>query len=159
MGQYNNILYQYINKLIPIPTKKTKKMPTIALFGASGQIGVAILNALLSDPSLNTIQILAPGTSSKVPEHEHRNLRTKTIDLTSAKREDLAKDLTGVDVVVSALNGKGLEAQSVIQDAAADVGVRRFYPSEYGSHHVYQRPGDTGGYIHPVSLPIFLGTE
>merc|ERR1712187_985184 len=128
----------------------TNTMPTIALFGASGQIGIAILNALLTDSSLNIIQILAPGSSSKIPESQHPNLSTKTIDLTSAKRDSLAKDLAGVDVVVSALSGKALEAQSIIQDAAADVGVRRFYPSEYGSHHVYRRPGDTYGYIHPM---------
>ena len=133
-------------------------MITIVLFGASGQIGSAILNALLSDSSLQTIQILAPGTSSKVKENEHSNLRTKTIDLTSAKRENLAKDLSDVDVVVSALNGKGLEAHSIILDAAADAGVRRFYPSEYGSHHVYRKPGDTYGYVHPVS-PLFTPLE
>lgn len=147
--QYTSISHSKPN---PISAKKTKKMPTIALFGASGQLGTAILNVLLTDSSLDIIQILAPGTASKVPENEHPNLRTKSIDLTSAKREDLAKDLSGVDAVVSALNGKALEAQSVIQDAAADAGVRRFYPSEYGSHHVYRKPGDTGGYIHPVGL-------
>lgn len=151
MGQHRNIYpYHNTSSRFQHQSHKTRKMPKIALFGASGQIGAAILKALLTDPSLNTIQILAPGTSSKVPANDHPNLSTKTIDLTSAKRDDLAKDLAGVDVVVSALNGKALEAQSVIQDAAADAGVRRFYPSEYGSHHIYRKPGDTYGYIHPV---------
>ncbi|KAI2486253.1 NAD-binding protein [Pyrenophora tritici-repentis] len=38
----------------------------------------------------------------------------------------------------------------MIQDAAADAGVKRFYPSEYGFHQIYRKPNDPMGYIHPA---------
>lgn len=127
-------------------------MPKIAVFGASGQLGTAILNALLNDQTLHTIQIISPGTKSKVrSDTDIPNLSTKVVDLTTISRKELAEVLAGVDVIVSALNGKALEAQGLIQDAAWDVGVKRFYPSEYGMHHVYRKPGGTYGYIYPVS--------
>ena len=127
-------------------------MPKIAVFGASGQLGTAIINALLSDQTLDTIQIVSPGAKSKVRlDTDIPNLSTKVVDLTTISRKELAGELAGVDVIVSALNGKALEAQGLIQDAAWDGGVKRFYPSEYGMHHVYRKPGDTYGYIHPVS--------
>lgn len=68
----------------------------------------------------------------------------------NASRSELAKDLEGVDAVVSALNGSALEAQATIQDAAADTGVKRFYPSEFGFHQIYRKPNDPMGYIHPA---------
>jgi hypothetical protein len=52
--------------------------------------------------------------------------------------------------VVSALNGPALKAQATIQDAAADAGVKRFYPSEFGFHQIYRKPNDPMGYIHPA---------
>jgi hypothetical protein len=51
-------------------------------------------------------------------------------------------------VVVSALNGPGIASQFTIQDAAADAGVRRFIPSEFGMHHLYRKPDDPAGYMH-----------
>ena len=126
-------------------------MPKIAVFGASGQLGTAIVNALLGDQTLDTIQIISPGAKFKVrSDTEIPNLSTKIVDLTAINRKELAEVLAGVDVIISALNGKALEAQGLIQDAAWDAGVKRFYPSEYGMHHVYYKPGDTYGYIHPV---------
>ena len=77
-------------------------------------------------------------------------MSTKTFDLTKIKREELTSELQGVDAVVSALNGKALEIQSTIQGAAADAGVKRFVLSEYGMHHIYRKPGDSKGYIHPA---------
>lgn len=124
---------------------------TIALFGANGQIGRCILRALLhcSQQSFELIAFVPPNESSKLSQTP--NLKVKEFDATNIKRDELAAALKGVDVVVSALNGKALESQVGIQDAAVDADVKRFYPSEYGFHHIYQRPGDTAGYLHPVS--------
>lgn len=54
----------------------------------------------------------------------------RKFDATNIKRDELATALEGVDVVVSALNGRALESQVDIQDAAVDASVKRFYPSE-----------------------------
>lgn len=133
-------------------------MSKIALFGATGQLGTAILNTLLTDPTLTILQLIPPATKSQPqvrPETTH--LSTRTVDVTTISRGDLARELRGVDVVISTLNGKkALEAQAVIQDAAWDAGVRRFFPSEFGFGMVYRLPGDEYGYgyLHPVFLSL-----
>jgi putative NADH-flavin reductase len=124
---------------------------TIALFGANGQIGTCILRALLASKKLFRIVAIVPPETPSPEGAKNENVTVKEIDLLNAKRQDVARALSDVDVVVSALNGKALEAQYVIQDAAADAGVQRFYPSEYGFHHIYRKPGDDWGYMHPVS--------
>jgi uncharacterized protein YbjT (DUF2867 family) len=123
---------------------------TIALFGANGQIGERILNALLAIKrhTFNVIAFVPPG--SGVQQLSNAKVEVKTFDAKDATRENIAKDLQGVDVVVSALNGSALKAQAIIQDAAADAGVKRFYPSEFGFHHIYRKPNDPMGYIHPA---------
>lgn len=128
--------------------KLSAAFTTIALFGASGQIGERILHALLSSKQkeFKVIAFVPPGSESQVSS----SVTTKTLDLEKVTREQLAQDLNGVDAVVSALNGPALEAQAIIQDAAADAGVQRFYPSEYGFHHIYRKPNDPMGYIHPA---------
>jgi hypothetical protein len=43
------------------------------------------------------------------------------------------------DADVSALSGPALEAQATMQDAIADTGVKRFYPSESGFHQIHRK--------------------
>jgi putative NADH-flavin reductase len=122
----------------------------IALFGANGQLGERILLALLSN-NRHTFKVTAfipPG--AELPQSNNANVNVKTFDIEKASREGLAKELSGVEAIVSALNGPALKAQSTIQDAAEDAGVKRFYPSEYGSHQIYRKPNDPMGYIHPA---------
>lgn len=129
--------------------------PKTALFGPTGQIGHSILSTLLK-AEYPVLQIISPGSESRaIPNTVSPLLSTQTIDLASTSREELASVLVGVYAVISALNGKGLEAQRFIQDAAADAGVRRFFPSEFGMHHIYRPPGDVFGFIHPVCLNLF----
>jgi uncharacterized protein YbjT (DUF2867 family) len=129
----------------------TSPFTTIALFGANGQIGDRILNALLSNKrhEFKVVAFIPPGSQLESGKSS-KNVTVKDFDLNKLERKQLASDLKGVDAVVSALNGKALEAQPIIQDAAADVGVQRFYPSEYGMHHIYRKPGDPMGYVHPA---------
>ncbi|KFA63332.1 hypothetical protein S40285_01853 [Stachybotrys chlorohalonatus IBT 40285] len=123
----------------------------IALFGANGQVGDAILRALVQQEQheLKILAFIPPGLSLQSHQDDKR-ITVKQLDLDKLSRKDLAADLDGIDAVVSALNGKALEAQPVIQDAAADAGVQRYYPSEYGMHNEYRKPGDPWGYIHPM---------
>jgi uncharacterized protein YbjT (DUF2867 family) len=123
---------------------------TVALFGANGQIGERILNALLSCKrhTFNVIAFIPPGI--ELQQASNANLDVRTFDAKDASREGLVKELEGVEAVVSALNGPALKAQAVIQDAAADAGVKRFVPSEFGFHQIYRKPNDPMGYIHPA---------
>ncbi|RMZ04927.1 hypothetical protein D0862_05140 [Hortaea werneckii] len=123
----------------------------IAVFGADGQLGQVITKALLEcpDKTFDVLAIKAPLTPDlDVPESDH--YESRTVNLLNITQDKLKDQLKGVDAVVCALNGKALESQPLIQDAAADVGVKRFYPSEYGFHAVYRKPGDEWGYVHPI---------
>lgn len=136
----------------------------VAVFGASGQVGRAIVNALAQchKQDFQVIQILPPG--HRPPEGQDRNangngkVESRYLDITHASQTELVSVLTGVDAVVSALNGPALLAQRAIQDAAAATGVKRFYPSEFGMHHIYTKPGDDMGYLHPVNPIPFTPT-
>lgn len=125
------------------------KFKNIALFGANGQLGQAILNSLIANKqqNFNIIASIAPGTT-KPTNAEHSNVTVRSCDI--FHKHALSDILRGADVVISALNGKALEAQGALQDVAADVGVKRFIPSEYGMHHIYRRPGDPKGYMHEL---------
>ena len=92
------------------------------------------------------IAFIQPGTHLQ----EQNNVVIKTFDIEKANLSELADSLKGIDAVVSALNGPALEGQATIQDAAADAGVKRFYPSEYGFHRIYRKPNDPMGYFHPA---------
>ena len=71
---------------------------TIALFGASGQIGERVLHTLVSSKrkDFKVIAFVPPGSESQVSE----SVTVKTFDLEKATREQLAQDLKGVDAVV-----------------------------------------------------------
>lgn len=123
----------------------------VALFGADGQIGQCILNAFVKKGDMfDVTPFVLPGhplPDDPAAKHLHT---AKALDPSKASRSDIASALAGHDVVVSALSGPGIAAQFKIQDAAADAGVQRFYPSEYGMHHIYRKPGDPAGYVHPA---------
>lgn len=126
-------------------------LKNVALFGASGQIGSSILKALLDcdRQKFDVLTVISPSSAAPLGA-DQSNVKVKELDILNATRKELAEALSGIDVVVSALNGKALEAQYAIQQAAADAGVKRFYPSEYGMHHIYRKPGDPMGYIHQL---------
>ncbi|TNY24161.1 hypothetical protein DMC30DRAFT_346165 [Rhodotorula diobovata] len=128
---------------------------TIALFGAAGQIGSALLDALLS-PSVPDyhprVKVFYQRSESdkyseRVREHD-RVERVEVRDFQDVER--LAEALRGVDAVVSALNGPAISAQYALLDAADKAGVKRFLPSEFGHHHLYRAPGDKGARLHPM---------
>ncbi|OGM46522.1 hypothetical protein ABOM_004519 [Aspergillus bombycis] len=134
-------------------------MTRIALLGSTGQVGHFILMALLTTTSHEVVQLVQPASETKarsinISAEQKQRLRTVPVDLLVADTDELASILNGVEVVVSAVNGKALSAQEKVQTAAGMAGVRRFYPSEYGMHHVYT--GEDGyGYVHPVSALYF----
>jgi nucleoside-diphosphate-sugar epimerase len=126
-------------------------LKNIALFGANGQIGSSILKALAEckTQDFNILAIIGPDSPSP-PSASSKNVTIKKMDLLHTSREEMAKVLQGIDAVVSALNGPVMDAQVAIQDGAADAGVQRFIPSEYGMHHIYRKPNDPQGYMHPL---------
>lgn len=129
-------------------------MTIVALFGATGQIGRAILAALIATRAHEVIQLVHPHSVQKAKDavkelDAEDTVTTVSLDVCECSVEELHPVLCGIEVVVSALNGKALGAQEKIQDGAAKAGVGRFYPSEYGMHNIYHTP-EGYGYLHPV---------
>jgi uncharacterized protein YbjT (DUF2867 family) len=102
------------------------QLHVVGLFGASGQIGSAILDALMN-PSTKGYQpkvivYLSPG-SDKPPALEHAsNVETREVNYKEGTRDELATALHGVDAVVSALSGPGIKTQYKLLEAAVDAG-------------------------------------
>ena len=102
-------------------------MPSVALAGATGNLGPAILTSLLS-ASIPTTVLTRPSSASKIPSGP----TIREVDYTS--HESLVVALQGIDVVVSNLGFTDLFTnQKALIDAAVEAGVKRFIPSEFGS--------------------------
>ena len=109
----------------PPPTMPT----TVALAGATGNLGPSILAALLS--ANHTVTVLTRhGSTSTATLSRHPNLTIKQVDFSSVA--SLTSALAGIDVVVSCVASAAMGAQNPLIDAAVAAGVSRFIPSEYG---------------------------
>lgn len=100
----------------------------IVIIGASGAIGSVILEAFLKTPSVN-ITILQRASS------------TQTVFPTSARvviipdgypHDSLVAAFANKDAVINCVTTLAVRTQLRIISAAAEAGVRRFVPSEYG---------------------------
>ncbi|KAK5120051.1 hypothetical protein LTR85_006532 [Meristemomyces frigidus] len=126
-------------------------LTSIAVFGANGQLGERIVNALL-ECKKQTFKVTAfiPPNSPEPPVSEIQNYECRQVDLLNTTPDKLKEELEGVNAIVSALNGPAQNSQPMIQDAAAEAGVKRFYPSEYGFHKLYRKPDSDWAYLHPL---------
>ncbi|KAK4081691.1 uncharacterized protein Triagg1_2432 [Trichoderma aggressivum f. europaeum] len=105
----------------------------IALAGATGNLGPAILQALLA-ASLQTTVLTRAGSAHKVsiPAGSESLLKIQEVDYNS--HENLASALKTVDVVVSTLGFADLfSTQKKLIDASLEARVSRFIPSEFGN--------------------------
>ncbi|KAF0515137.1 NADP-binding protein [Gigaspora margarita] len=121
----------------------------ITIAGATGLLGFNIAEAFLNDGSYK-IKILR-----KKPESENKNASllaskgAEVIYIDYNDKSDLVKALKGTDVIVSAIGGTDLMAtQSALLNAAKEVGVKRFIPSEFGCDIK-----EITGEVHPFHKP------
>ena len=92
----------------------------------SGTHGPHVVKALLQADF--DVTVLTP---SKAGASYDAKVKVAEVDYGSV--DSLTSTLKVVDAVVSAVAGQALENQTVLIDAAAAAGVKRFIPSEYGS--------------------------
>ncbi|KAH8782695.1 hypothetical protein F5883DRAFT_625320 [Diaporthe sp. PMI_573] len=100
----------------------------IVIIGASGAIGSAILEAFLNTPSV-TITILQRASSSKTIFPP--SVRVVSIP-DDYPHDSLVAAFTNQDAVINCVTTLAVRTQLQIISAAAEAGVRRFVPSEYG---------------------------
>ncbi|UPK92848.1 hypothetical protein LCI18_003783 [Fusarium solani-melongenae] len=110
-----------------------KPSTQVAIYGATGESGGLIINALLeSEDAQFDMKALARGSGDK-PGYQalaSRRVKIVTIDLNDAV-EVIAKSLDTIDVVIAAVSPHVLEAQIPLARAAKLAGVKRFVPSSF----------------------------
>ncbi|OTA67242.1 NAD(P)-binding protein [Hypoxylon sp. EC38] len=97
----------------------------VAVAGASGNFGPAVVNQLLEDGFKVTV-LTRKGSNHSFPSS------VTPIEVDYDSPETLEKALRGQDAVVSVVGFQGLTKQVQLVHAAVKVGVKRFLPSEFG---------------------------
>lgn len=111
----------------------------VAIAGASGSLGTAVLEALLSADF--TVTVLSRADSSAAFPSGVRVVKVDYRDV-----ELLTEVLRGQDAMISTVGFGGMQDQTILVDAAIAAGVKRILPSEFGSD-----PEDS----RTRSLPVF----
>ncbi|KAJ7079438.1 hypothetical protein B0H15DRAFT_940776 [Mycena belliarum] len=102
----------------------------VLLLGATGETGGSILNGLLEDTdSFDVEALVRPASTGKpqVQELSKRGVKIRSFDI-GGSVDDVAKSLTGVDVLISAIDAMSQLAQLNLVTAAKQAGVKRFVP-------------------------------
>ncbi|KAI0973051.1 hypothetical protein F4678DRAFT_35991 [Xylaria arbuscula] len=98
----------------------------VALTGATGNLGPAILKQLL-DAGFNATVLTRKSSTHELPP----SVTVKPVDYDSI--ESLTAALQGQDAIISTLGFAGLTKQLNLIQAAVKAGVKRFIPSDFGS--------------------------
>ncbi|KAL6719670.1 hypothetical protein ACLMJK_001591 [Lecanora helva] len=100
----------------------------VTLVGANGKLGPAILHAVLSAGTFNVTVLSRSSSKSRYPDSVH-DLRTSDDPST----EELKRVLQGQDALVVVFAGSNKDLQIRYANAAAQAGVKRFIPADFGS--------------------------
>ncbi|PTB65875.1 NAD(P)-binding protein [Trichoderma citrinoviride] len=117
----------------------------VAVAGATGDLGVPIVKALLA-AGYHVTALTREGSNntSKLPKSS--NLSIAQVNYSSA--QSLENALKGHTVVISTLTSTSVGDQNPLIDAAIAAGVARFIPSEFGSDVLNEKRNQ---------LPVFEG--
>ncbi|KAK6543345.1 hypothetical protein TWF694_000096 [Orbilia ellipsospora] len=99
----------------------------VLIIGAAGKLGTHILKALIAEPKINVTILTREDSTSTFPS----GVSIKKADYSS--NESLVAAFKGHDTILSLVGGFWLLDQLKFVDAAVEAGVKRFYPSEFGS--------------------------
>lgn len=102
----------------------------VALAGATGNLGPAILKALL-DAGFDVTVLSREGSTSADSLASHPNQKIAKVNFDNV--DSMTSALKGVEGLVSNLSSSALLTQKPLIDAAIAAGVKRFLPSDFGS--------------------------
>ncbi|KAG4420981.1 hypothetical protein IFR04_005850 [Cadophora malorum] len=114
----------------------------VVLAGASGNLGPAILKALLDSSKFNVTVLTRHESKATFPS------AAKVVRVDYSSLDSLKSAFQGQDAIVSTLSALALSDQTRMIDAAIAAKVQRFIPSEFGSD--LQNPKAR-------ALPVFAG--
>ncbi|KAH7121524.1 hypothetical protein EDB81DRAFT_666503 [Dactylonectria macrodidyma] len=138
----------------------------VAIAGGSGETGTSIVNGLLesSRPKFEIVALTRPSSLQK-PRNlafQERGVKIVAADL-SGPEEELVKLLSGIDVVISALDPSAFAAQIPLANAAKSAGVSRFVPCSFatvappkGVMQLREMKEDIMNYIKKIYLPYTM---
>ncbi|KAL8770505.1 MAG: hypothetical protein Q9209_003760 [Squamulea sp. 1 TL-2023] len=101
-------------------------LKNVIIIGASGNVGNPIVNALLK-AGFNVTALTRKSSSAKFPSE----VKVETVD-DDYPSGQLVAAFKGQDAVINLLPPISVEQHNSIADAAAEAGVKRFIPSEFG---------------------------
>lgn len=128
---------------------------TIALIGASGNVGAQILSSLLASPSSNFTITAVSRTDSKSTFPNHPSVTVKRGDYSDPAF--LASAFKGQDVLVLALGFMAMGEQDRLIEAAVQAGVEWILPTEYagdGANDVYSSSTILRGWVSGVDFCV-----
>nr|KAK5436116.1 hypothetical protein LTR18_009695 [Exophiala xenobiotica] len=103
---------------------------TVALIGANGKVGPAILQALLDTKSFE-ITVISRKLSKST--YQHTSVTVEQVD-DSLPHAQLVETLRSQDALVIAFAGSQITENSIkLADAAFEAGVKHIIPADYGS--------------------------
>ncbi|KAF7309254.1 Glycoside hydrolase [Mycena indigotica] len=103
--------------------------PTVLVLGATGETGKAILDAFLVDGGFDVEALVRP-SSAKKPQVQALGVPIRAASL-DAPIPTLVEVLSGVDILISAIDGMHTLQQIPLATAAKTAGVKRFIPSAF----------------------------
>lgn len=129
----------------------------VAVVGATGETGSSIVNGLLASPDTKFVRVqetrclsgplhiltatkqdvtalIRPSSLDKPEVHalRERGVKIASTDLTGPE-DEIVKQVTGFDVVISAIVADSLLDQLPLASASKKAGVRRFVPCFFGT--------------------------
>ncbi|ACL39712.1 NmrA family protein [Pseudarthrobacter chlorophenolicus A6] len=128
----------------PVPYREEQiiENTTVLVAGATGDLGQRIVSELLLGDSL--VRVLTRPGSGTAHCLYGGNDRVEIHEVAYTDRAGLARALSGVDTVVSAVSGARpviIDAQRALLAAAVEAGVARFIPSDYSADYRRISPG------------------
>ena len=121
---------------------------TVAIVGATGNIGAPIAKSLLANKALKVKILTRADTlvSKAALVADFKAAGGQVIAVDYSNHASLVDALSGVEVVISAASGFALvEPQLALIKACKEARVKRFYPSEYGVDDI-----SAPSMVHPI---------
>jgi len=109
----------------------TEKLQNVAVIGASGNLGAPVVQELIA-AKINTTAVSRKDSDATFPSE----VKVARTDYSLDSLVDIFK---GQDAVLCLMSGYGKSLENTIVDASIKAGVKRYFPSEFGTH--LQQPG------------------
>ncbi|KAF2239822.1 NAD(P)-binding protein [Viridothelium virens] len=107
-------------------------MQKIAILGASGSLGRAVLNGLLS-AGFTVTALLRESSQSKIEHHSNLSILRIPDSIIECPIDDLVKAVSGQEALVITIAGSQVREQMRLADACESAGVTRIIPADFGS--------------------------